>query len=131
RVSCSWSVSLLAGHVLAWRRELDSLYDSGGTIGFRPGTDAASMGQVGRDAGDGGISWDQGSHADGPAVEVPGWIAGWRSAGRRPSPLTRLLEPLGSWRDARTIGGRIYELEERGLPATLDQLTQWLTPAEP
>jgi hypothetical protein len=43
--------------------------------------------------------------------------------------LTSLLEPLGNWTDARTIGGRIYELEERGLPATLDQLTQWLTPA--
>jgi hypothetical protein len=43
--------------------------------------------------------------------------------------LTSLLEPLGNWRDARTIDGRIYELEERGLPATLDQLTQWLTPA--
>jgi hypothetical protein len=42
--------------------------------------------------------------------------------------LTSLLEPLGNWRDAHTIGGRIYELEERGLPATLDQLTQWLTP---
>ena len=43
--------------------------------------------------------------------------------------LTSLLEPLGNWRDVRTAGGRIYELEERGLPATLDQLTQWLTPA--
>jgi hypothetical protein len=36
-----------------------------------------------------------------------------------------------SWRDTYTIGGRIYELEERGLPATLGQLTQWLTPAQP
>ena len=42
--------------------------------------------------------------------------------------LTSLLQPLGNWRNTRTIGGRIYELEERGLPATLDQLTQWLTP---
>lgn len=78
---------------------------------------------MGRDAGDGGISWDQVSHADGQAVEVPGWIAGLRNPGRRRSALTCLLEPIGSWRDARTIGGRIYELEERGLPETLDQLT--------
>jgi hypothetical protein len=42
--------------------------------------------------------------------------------------LTSLLQPFGTWRDTHTIGGRIYELEERGLPATLDQLTQWLTP---
>jgi hypothetical protein len=44
--------------------------------------------------------------------------------------LTSLLQPLSNWRGTGTIGGRIYELEERGLPATLDQLTQWLTPAE-
>lgn len=42
--------------------------------------------------------------------------------------LTSLLQPLGNWRDTHTIGGRIYELEEHGLPATLDQLTQWLMP---
>jgi hypothetical protein len=34
----------------------------------------------------------------------------------------------GTWRDTHAIGGRIYELEERDLPATLGQLTQWLTP---
>jgi hypothetical protein len=45
--------------------------------------------------------------------------------------LTSLLQPLSTWRDTYTIGGRIYELEERGLPATLGQLTQWLTPAQP
>ena len=42
--------------------------------------------------------------------------------------LTSLIEPLSNWRDARTIGGRIYELEQHGLPATLEQLTHWLTP---
>ena len=42
--------------------------------------------------------------------------------------LTSLLEPLSNWRDPHTTGGRIYELQERGLPATLEQLTQWLTP---
>ena len=47
---------------------------------------------------------------------------------QRRQALTSLLDPFGNWQDARTIGGRIYELEERGLPATLDQLTQWLTP---
>jgi hypothetical protein len=44
--------------------------------------------------------------------------------------LISLLEPLGNWQGTATIGGRICELEEHGLPATLDQLTQWLTPAE-
>ena len=39
------------------------------------------MGQVGRGAGDGGISWDDVSHAYGPAVAVPGWIAGLRDPG--------------------------------------------------
>jgi hypothetical protein len=39
------------------------------------------MGQVGRGAGDGGISWDQVPHAYGPAVGVPGWIAGFARPG--------------------------------------------------
>lgn len=40
--------------------------------------------------------------------------------------LTSLLEPLASWQDAPAIGGRIYELEEFGLPGNPDQLALWL-----
>jgi hypothetical protein len=40
--------------------------------------------------------------------------------------LTRLLDPLASWHGAPTIGHRIYELEEYGLPGTLNQLAAWL-----
>ena len=40
--------------------------------------------------------------------------------------LTRLLDPLASWQDAPTIDHRIYELEEYGLPGTLNQVAAWL-----
>jgi len=90
------------------------------------------MGQVGSGAGLGGIPWNQVSHAYGPALEVPDWIAGLRDPGTAEQCLGELYGSIthqGSrWRDVRTIGGRIYELEEHGLPATLEQLTQWLTP---
>ena len=48
------------------------------------------MGQVGRGAGDGGVSWDQVSHAYGPAVEVPGWISGLRDRGTAEQCLSEL-----------------------------------------
>jgi len=48
------------------------------------------MGQVGGGAGDGGICWDQVSHAYGPAVEVAGWIAGLRDPGTAAQCLSEL-----------------------------------------
>jgi hypothetical protein len=40
--------------------------------------------------------------------------------------LTRLLKPLRGWRNAPTVGHRIHELGEYGLPGTRDQLAAWL-----
>ena len=45
---------------------------------------------MGRGAGDGAISWGQVSHAYGPAVEVPGWIAGLRDPGTAAQCLSEL-----------------------------------------
>jgi hypothetical protein len=49
-------------------------------------------------------------------AEEPTWVAA----------LLKLLNPLNNWRDAPTTGHRIYELEECGLPGTLDHLATWL-----
>ena len=40
--------------------------------------------------------------------------------------LLKLLDPLNNWRNAPTIGHRIYELEEYSLPGMPDHLATWL-----
>jgi hypothetical protein len=40
--------------------------------------------------------------------------------------LLELVDSLGSWGDAATVGHRIHELEQWGLPGTRDQLAAWL-----
>jgi hypothetical protein len=40
--------------------------------------------------------------------------------------LIKLLDPLESWRRFPRMDHRIYELEEHGLPGTLDLLALWL-----
>lgn len=69
---------------------MNPLYGSRRAIGARAGTEAARIGQVDRDAGDGEVSWDQVSHAYGPAVEVPGWISSLRDPGTAEQCLSEL-----------------------------------------